>query len=473
MCAGLLLWMAVAPLFSAECRTCHPRQTAQWEASGMGRSFRPAAAIQANARFRHAPSNSWLTVRGPLHSVETPSGSEEHTVDYIVGSGKAGSSFLRLNGEWLVQSPLSFYARGKHWDVSPGYERDKALTFDRPVPEECVFCHAGEAHLVPGSVNRYTNPPAPVTGIPCVRCHGDPAAHQAAPAPGNIVNPARLGGALRDAVCEQCHLLGEARILNPGKHWRDYLPGTPIEDTYTTYVAAALDAGQPLDVVSHVEQLPLSRCAQASSGKLWCGSCHQVHGGNQRIDRVCQSCHAAPARHENRASGCARCHMPQRSASDGGHSSFTDHRIQRRPALPKALSAPTAIRPWRPSAYDSRNLGLAAVHAGDRRGVPALVQTGFALLAEQQAARDPHVLAALGYVLLQKNRPVEAAALLRQALDREPRRSLWRLQYALALAAAGRIGEARGAVNQLQKDDPGAPGLRQAVRALALVPRNY
>ncbi len=52
----------------------------------------------------------------------------------------------------------------------------------------------------------------------------------------NIVNPAKLPKRARDSVCEQCHLEGEVRILNPGRSWRDFQPGNNLEQTAAVYV---------------------------------------------------------------------------------------------------------------------------------------------------------------------------------------------------------------------------------------------
>ena len=60
--------------------------------------------------------------------------------------------------------------------------------------------------------------------------------HVKKPARANIVNPARLSGPARDSVCEQCHLEGERRTLNPGKTLWDYHPGQPLEQTVITWI---------------------------------------------------------------------------------------------------------------------------------------------------------------------------------------------------------------------------------------------
>lgn len=77
------------------------------------------------------------------------------------------------------------------------------------------------------------------------------------PVPGSILNPAKLRGAARDSICEQCHLAGDVRISNPGKSMADFQPGQSLEDSYAVYVAAQ-QPGKTLKVVSHSEQRALS-----------------------------------------------------------------------------------------------------------------------------------------------------------------------------------------------------------------------
>lgn len=440
----------------------------------MGQSFRLAESSPApDATFLHAPSKSRAAVQGLRHLIN----GQGHQVRYAVGSGRAGTSFLidRARG-WLFQSPLSYYAaRRNHWGASPGYERDARLDFLRPISEDCVFCHAGSANFIQGSLNRFATPPA-AGAIPCERCHGPGDAHAANPAAYNIVNPARVASpARRDAICEQCHLSGEARIWNRGKNWRDFVPGvTPLEDALTVYVRAATP--DDLQVVSHVEQLAASRCFQASAGKMWCGSCHLVHGEENHRE-ACLSCHrdlaaaSSSARHPRDRQNCVECHMPKRPASDGGHTAVTDHRVARRPHRATDSSGPpppVSLQPWRPGAADARNLGLAYIAAGDRWSSPNLAQQGFALLAPRQSefARDPEVLGALGYVLLQKNRPAEATVLLAAAVALAPRDVRLRLNLGLSLAASGRTAAARRALNELLELDPQVDAARAALAQL-------
>jgi len=205
---------------------------------------------------------------------------------------------------------------------------------------------------------------------------------------------------------------------------------------------------------------------------MWCGSCHRVHGPDPDVSTVCRTCHASAHAAQNIADrgSCDRCHMPKQPTADGGHTPFTDHRIRKlpRPAKSARQTPLASLQPWRPESNTVRNEGLAHVQAGDRMQAEALMQRGFKLLAERQREfeRDPDVLAALGYVLFRKNRPREAMTLLESAARLAPKNVRFRLNFGLALAAAGETARARDVLQTLRALDPSVSGLDAALDAL-------
>ena len=81
--------------------------------------------------------------------------------------------------------------------MSPGYEKLKYPDFDRAVRPPCLFCHSGEVRPIAETLNAYENPPF-TEAISCERCHGSASAHLRNPAPGSIINPAKLEPRARD-----------------------------------------------------------------------------------------------------------------------------------------------------------------------------------------------------------------------------------------------------------------------------------
>ena len=176
----------------------------------------------------------------------------EYQVAYVIGSGSHAEGYLIQIADHLFQSPICYYTNRRAYDLAPGYERISDPDFTRPVGEECVLCHSGRPLHVAGTANRYTPPVFTEEAISCERCHGAAEEHLRRPVPGSIVNPARLAPAARDSICEQCHLAGVTRILNPGRSFEDFRPGQRLEEVFTVYVRAGarcLQSDQPCGAV--------------------------------------------------------------------------------------------------------------------------------------------------------------------------------------------------------------------------------
>ena len=388
----------------------------------------------------------------------------EYHIDWVVGSGNHASGYLVDIGGHLFQSPVAYYKTRQSYDLAPGYENQPDPDFTRPIREECVLCHSGNALHVTGTLNEYRSPifPASEEAITCERCHGPAQRHLADPRAGNIVNPAKLEPAARDSICEQCHLFGVARVPNPGKQLSDFVPGEPTEDVFTTYHDA--NPSGAFKVISHVEQLALSACARNSNGRLWCGSCHDPHNlpTGTRLQTVayyravCLTCHAAKfpaaAAHPATDSDCLSCHMPRRDAKDGGHSAFTDHRIQRRPESQPDAPADAGIAAWREPSPDlrARNLGIAYIDAGIQRKSSKFIVQGYRTLTEVQAqfSDDSDFFKWIGEALLLAQQTSEAKIAFERALELDPDSPL-----AEASAATPYVdsGDAARAIPHLQR----------------------
>jgi hypothetical protein len=469
---ALPILLAGAAIAAEPCAPCHPAQVNGYLKTGMARSLsRPSG--RPTGRVTHALSGSVFTVRatasGILQTLERGGYKGNHTVAYVIGSGNHAFGYLVNIAGYLFQSPLSFYSRAKVWDLAPGYERDASPDFTRPVTQECLWCHAGRPQPVEGSLNKYQSPAFAAEAISCDRCHGPAAEHVKRPSANNILNPKKLPSRARAGVCEQCHLGGEARIPNPGRTIGEFEPGMQLEEVFSVFV---FDRSVPgLKVVSHVEQLALSACAQKSGGELWCGTCHNPHDATPAAAHTarCRECHtgALPASHPGDPA-CARCHMPKRPARDGGHTAFTDHWIQRRAAAnPDATTGVRRLVAWAGAsgALGRRNLGLANVTVGERDHSAQHLDEGYRLLTEVHSAsqKDPAVLTSLGLLLLRKSRPKEALAMYESALAIEPAYAPYHVNVA---TAATQAGDESKAITHLERAIDLDPSLEQAYRKL-------
>ena len=164
-----------------------------------------------------------------------------------------------------------------------------------------------------GTENRYREPIFQGHAIGCERCHGPGELHvndpetidQEAP---NIVNPARLEPALRESVCQQCHLQGDTRIVRAGRRLDEYRPGLPLHRFESIFVKGPSHGRTRF--FGQVEQMYESRCFVASRGKMGCISCHDPHSLPSASEKVeyyrgrCMECHAEKG-----------CRLPREGAS--------------------------------------------------------------------------------------------------------------------------------------------------------------
>jgi predicted CXXCH cytochrome family protein len=396
----------------------------------------------------------------------------EAEVQFAVGSAEHGRGYLVNRDGYLFQSPITWYPQAGRWDLSPSYEL-RNQHFSRPITPGCLFCHCNTADHVPGTVNRYRPPLFEGFAIGCERCHGPGELHVRDRTAGRvvvglddtIVNPARLEHSLREAVCQQCHLQGEQRVVRRGGADFDYRPGLPLHLFLMDFV---MEGERPDDFkfVSSVEQMAVSRCYRASREpkKLDCTSCHDPHGVPTPAEKVafyrkrCLRCHTekscslppAARRAKNKDDSCIACHMP-RTGSDINHTSITDHRVPRRadgagkgkPA-PRPFPGPSALVPFhrdligRDDPEAARNRGVALMGMLDR-GPPPGAQRQLAEaalpLVERAITRDGFDAAAWkakGDALWCLGRPQKALAAYETALAEKP-------GWEAALHAAGNL----------------------------------
>ncbi len=341
----------------AACARCHQEIADTFRRHPMGRSLAPIATAPAVGMPKTDGSASF-TAGGLQLAVERKGGRERHRetffddqgaplarveneVMYALGSGTRGISYLVEHDGRLFQSPISWYSQKNRWDLSPGYEL-KNLHFDRPIEPLCLFCHSNRVEPIPHTVNRYTEPIFAGHSIGCERCHGPGELHIRRPVDGDepdltIVNPRHLTPALRLAVCEQCHVVGDQTVERLGHALADFRPGLPSID-FRAVFGACVEGSK---VVGHVEQMKSSRCFRASDGLLDCTSCHDPHRVPDASERIayfrdrCLACHesrgcsvpVATRRATSREDSCIDCHMQKSASIDVVHVATTDHRV--------------------------------------------------------------------------------------------------------------------------------------------------
>ncbi|MGO9274942.1 MAG: tetratricopeptide repeat protein [Terriglobia bacterium] len=278
-------------------------------------------------------------------------------VEWIIGAGANGMGGLIRRGDHLFEAPLSFYTKTGAWALSPGYQ-DADRGFSRPISAACIVCHSGRPNPVRGSDGQFQDPPFDELAIGCENCHGPGEDHvrlirgekPAAPSEGVlIVNPAKLDPWLADNICMSCHQTGDARVLQPGKSFRDFRPGRPLDDTLAILMAPPQRQSPPRsDLLQQYFSMRLSQCYRSSGGRLSCIACHDPHFQPSPREapayyrEKCLACHTeasctvplATRRQNDPPDDCAGCHMPKRDAARISHSSLANHRIVVRPDEP-------------------------------------------------------------------------------------------------------------------------------------------
>lgn len=488
------------------CRECHEPQYDSYKKTGMGNSLsRPGrgnlfeftkpvqfvkkelgltySVTYKNGKLYHAESK--FDANGKLEF------SESHPIAFTVGSGYLGRSYLVEKGGALFVSPISYYRGIRGWDVSPGYASGQFVSFSRPAGDLCVSCHSGLSRPVPGSRNRYLTPPFPFLAIGCERCHGPGEIHVRERKANaelkeavdhSIVNPARLPWPLRDDVCSQCHLAGDARVLRPGKSYLDFRPGTPLSSIVSVFSAQVPPIAGTIKALSHPEQLAMSRCSIASKGKIGCITCHDPHvrlvSGAEaalKFRQKCLTCHdlksctfpLAKRLATKPQDNCIQCHMPRRPASNIDHSALTDHRIPRWPAqepqietlrtgsraelIPLIKSeSPTGMGP------DLRTLALAYFEVSHI--YPEFQARGFELLekAAQDLPNDPDVQLDFGLVLMlaRPQSPGEAATAFQRSINAGSKSVEARVRLAKLEAMEGELPSAIRLFKETIQMDP-------------------
>jgi hypothetical protein len=461
----------------AACARCHREITDTYRSHPMGRSLAPVERADSGPPIGQAAGLPFES-QGLQYTVERRDGRTFHKatrrdadggvlseieaeVRFALGSGARGTAYLIEREGFLFQSPIAWFAQKGRWDISPGYgEVNPRPHFERPIQPECLYCHTNQLHPVAGTLNRYEPPIFEGHAIGCERCHGPGALHvnrsgRSAEPDLTIENPADLAPALRESVCQQCHLQGWLRFPRAGREVFDFRPGLPLHRFWAAFVRKDDKPGR-FELVGQVEQMEQSRCFRASGGQLGCISCHDPHRLPVPATKAayyrgrCLECHetqgcALPsAERQARGPGedCVACHMPRPAATNIPHTMATDHRIPRVAPGPGLASPPGAsglpgefvprdyhwglmTREERRGAARDRGVALEMVAGMLRRSPPlARVAAAQALPLLEAAVRDrPDDLTArqsLGYASGILDRGAEAVRAFEEVLRIQP-----------------------------------------------------
>lgn len=417
-------------------------------------------------------------------------------LDYSVGGPLTGYTYITRLGDWMFEAPLSYYLKNNQWELSPGYrETPVDLSFSRPILTGCLACHNGQPQGVPHRDGMYREPPFRFMeyAVGCECCHGPGELHVAEMRnpklrrrkfDDSIVNPADLSPRLADDICMNCHQGGSTRVLQPGKDYLDFRPGTPLYETTAIFKLAVtkaqraeLDRLAKLPPVRGSLEMPLwwknsnmqmSRCFHDSNGQLRCITCHVIHQRPTEDTKVafyrsrCLTCHTnescklplATRQQQTPANDCVGCHMPRKPTAGIPHSDDTNHRIVRRVGQPYpdyAFDEPTPDLPGlvclnrrgedaaRPIPPVTRLLAYAEIS----QKKPGLRHYYYEILEQlrQTSPDDPQVLCALGHKALEDKKDAQSVDYLNRALQKGGNYDTTYVDLGEALAHLGRVDE--------------------------------
>ena len=465
-----LLSLALAAADFAGAVQCAPCHRAQYDKQRLSHHAGSLAPILKSALPRKLAGHTVRESNGLAFtyamspngiSVSVARGGEQSsaTLEWAFGAGVQGITPVGRIGSRYFEHRVSWYPREGRAGLTIGHH---AAAPD-PIAEalghlqsaetiyRCFNCHATGVQTGPDLSGMRP-------GIECERCHGPGAIHveqrtldvmvggpSEESSDASIVNPGKLPPEIRDDVCAQCHLAGDARVLQPGKDYLDFRPGTALGDVVAIFSVPQTIKGSHFVALDQFEQVKMSRCWTVSKGKMGCISCHDPHiqlQGEQAADFFrtrCLSCHAPGSCREPLAQrqatsppdNCVQCHMPKHPNENIGHSSNTDHRILRAqseiPAAPEgnASRSPTDLiddtKPSSPGQTRMNLRTLALAYAQASGHYREFGEKGLALLEEAAAVfpADAEVQAAYGSVL-RVARPREeqrASEALQKAID--------------------------------------------------------
>jgi len=424
----------------ASCGACHAEILHSYLSTPMANASGLAAERQKTGAFDHKPSGMRyaLSVDGPklmltYRDENDPWIAATHQLEYFLGSGHLGLTYLYSLDDYLFESPIAYYSASQGLDLKPGLESMTQAPPALPVQAECLRCHMSAVqHSDPGTINRYRGLPFLHAGITCESCHGDTQTHLASGGKAAVVNPSKLNANRRDSICISCHLEGDVSVERAGHSALDFKPGDSISDFVSYFVysgQAATKRG-----VSEVEQLSLSKCKRTSGDAMSCMSCHDPHytpdGAKEKVAfyrKKCLTCHTgdtfATAHHPENPD-CTSCHMPRTGAENIAHVAWTDHRILKIPEAPGAAaktgSGDSLVPVFSPGATE-RDMAL-AYYNSFLEGNVALQQKAYEKLevVKPELTGDDAALVALGVLSEGRGDSKQAQALFEDVLKRDP-----------------------------------------------------
>ncbi|HEX3119519.1 MAG TPA: multiheme c-type cytochrome, partial [Candidatus Acidoferrum sp.] len=267
---------AATPPGTEACAQCHSAIAVSYSQTAMAHASGQAIDQLIPADFTHSASGVHYRVYAENNAAmlafdrpDDPTMRGTRRLQYFIGSGHRGRTYLFSLDDFFFESPINWYAQKKVWDTAPAFQDAKFMPMNLPAYPGCLNCHTSASRApVAGTENKYEMPLFAHDGITCERCHGENAAHIAT-GKGEIVNPSKLAPARRDDVCMQCHLEGNVAIEQPHRKLADYHPGENLGDDVHYFIYVDSES-QQIRALGQSEALWQSVCKLKSGDKMTC-----------------------------------------------------------------------------------------------------------------------------------------------------------------------------------------------------------
>jgi tetratricopeptide (TPR) repeat protein len=461
----------------AKCAPCHAKiyqsylQTPMANASGLAmEKLRPGTFVhsRSNTEYSIAARNGGVELA--YRSLSEPGVAGQMRLDYFLGSGHLGTTYLYSIGDYLFESPVAWYAASSGYDMKPGLGELDHMPPSLPMQSACLRCHMSSVQGSDlGTINRYQGLPFLHGGITCESCHGETNQHLTTSGKAKILNPANLNAELRDSICISCHLEGDVSIERAGQSALNYRPGEPISRYLAFYVRTGANLTDR--AVSEVEQLSQSTCKRMSGDRMSCMNCHDPHYTPDASHRAafyrakCLACHNQPQfakTHHPEDNDCTSCHMPRTGARNVLHVAWTDHRIRKIPETTAAESQSadrgelTAIFSPGVTQRDEAMANYQSLLEGDR----SRESVAWEQLNAQRPGLENDVAAldALGNLSAERGELDQAEKAFRRVLELAPSDLTALSNLGTLLAKEGKLKEGSALLNKafdLNQDIPG------------------
>jgi Tfp pilus assembly protein PilF len=445
----------------AICGTCHREILRTYRDTPMANASGLASDRVFAGGFHHATSGidyrvSSLdgTLRLDFSRPGDPGVQGSRKLDYFLGSGHLGITYLYSVNGYFLESPVAYYADSKAYDMKPGLGSLTTMPPALPMTRGCMRCHMSEVQREDaGTRNHFKGLPFLHGGVTCESCHGSSTLHVSSGGKAALINPANLDAERRDSICISCHLEGDTRIEHAGRSVDDYKPGERIAD-YLSYFVYAGDSMMSRGV-SEVEEFGLSQCKRVSGDRMSCITCHDPHYSPPPEERAafyrkkCMACHSEAkyaTAHFSLNPDCASCHMPKGKVEKVPHIAWTDHRIRQNPDPIEAGDSSSAreLIPLLSEKANPRDLALAYYDLVLGGNVSEKDRAWSLLLASRNSLpNDLPVLNALGYLAQLRGNDSQALGLYRDVLRLDPIDLTATNNLAILLAKSGQLKEAR------------------------------